>query len=211
MRISPFTSRLLALILLVGCIFLLFELVAAPLYAEYKDNRAAIDEAYRLEARYRAIAASRPALVQRLHDMEAGLNVSELSFPGTSDALTGAKIQSTLKDLVGAAGGRLNSTQILAAVEESGFRRVAVRVQMVSDIAAFQAILHELENITPYHFIDNVTVRENAASRRRRARRSSRASRSSRSSRSKAAWLPQGNGQLNIRFDVLGYAKPGDS
>ncbi len=203
MQVSPFTSRLLALSLLAGCLFALFDLLAAPLYAEYNANRAAIAEAHRLESRYRAIAASRPALAQRLRAMEAGLNVSELSFPDASDALTGAKIQSTLKELVGAAGGRLNSTQILAAVEESGFRRIAVRVQMVADIAAFQAILHELENMTPYHFIDNVIVRENAASRRRRARR--------RTSRTQAALRPPGNGQLNIRFDVLGYAKPGDA
>lgn len=202
MQISPFTSRLLALTLLVGFLFVLFDLVAAPLFAEYNANRSAIADAHRLETRYRAIAASRPALAERLQDMEAGLNVSELSFPGTSDALTGARIQSTLKDLVGAAGGRLNSTQILAAVEESGFRRVAVRVQMVSDIAAFQAILHELENMTPYHFIDNVIVRENASSRRRARRRTS---------RTRAARQLQGNGQLNIRFDVLGYAKPGDA
>jgi hypothetical protein len=201
MRISPFSSRLLALGLLLACLFALFKLVAEPLMAEYNANRAAIAQAYRLETRYRTIAAGRPALARRLRRMENGLKISELSFPDASDALTGAKIQSTLKELVSESGGRLNSTQILETVEESGFRRIAIRVQMVSDIAALQAIMYRLETMTPYLYIDNVVLRGNAASRRRQARRRSR--------RQGVAQKTQSDGQLNIRFDVLGYSKPG--
>lgn len=202
-RLSPLISRLLALGLLLGLLFLLFGLVAAPLMTEYEANEAAIARAHGLETRYRTIGASRAALMRQLTEMERSLQISKFSFSGTGDALTGAKIQSTVKDLIGKAGGRLNSTQILTAVEEAGFRRVAIRVQMVSDIAALQAVLHKLETMTPYLFIDNMVLRKNAATRRRPARR--------RTGGKYAARPPEDDGQLNIRFDVLGYSKPGDA
>ncbi len=203
MRITPLTSRVLALTLLAGALFLLFVLVAEPMIVAYQANNAAIAQAHGLETRYRMIGASHPALAQRLRNMENALQVSKYSFPGAGDALTGAKIQSTVKDLIGKAGGRLNSTQILAAVEEPGFRGVAIRVQMVSDITALQAILHELENMTPYLFIDNIVLRKNTAARRRPTRR--------RAQPKNSVAQAQDDGQLNIRFDVLGYTKPGDA
>jgi general secretion pathway protein M len=199
-QLSPITRKFLALTLLLACVFAIFEFAAKPFYREYIDNRGAIAQAHQLEARYLAIAASRPVLAERLREMEANVKLSELSYPGASDALTGASIQSTVKELVGAAGGRLNSSQILAAVEESGFRRITIRVQMVAEVAALQSILHKLEGLKPYLFIDNVVARRNPASRQRRARR--------RSSRPEVIRAPVNN-QLNIRFDVLGYAKPG--
>lgn len=204
MRINPLGSRLLALALLAGAILLLFALVANPLIAEYQANEAAIEQAYRMETRYRTIAASRPALARRLRRLEGDLKVSGLSFSGASDALTGAKMQSVVKKLIGDIGGRLNSTQILATVEEAGFRRIAIRVQMTSDIAALQVVLHKLEAMTPYLFIDNVVVRKNAT-RRRQVRRLSRRRNVTPQPR------PRADGQLRIRFDVLGYAKPGDA
>jgi general secretion pathway protein M len=200
MQVSPFTRKFLALTLLLACLFALFRFVAEPLYTEYNANRAAIAQIHQLESRYLSIAAGRPDLAHRLREIEAGVNLSELSYPAASDALTGASMQSTVKDLVSDAGGRLNSSQILAAVEESGFRRIAIRVQMVADVTSLQSILYELESRQPYLFIDNVTIRANRASRRRQVRR--------RSNRPEAI-RPANEDELNIRFDVLGYARPG--
>jgi hypothetical protein len=64
-------------------------------------------------------------------------------------------------------------------------RRIAVRGQMSSGLAAAQSVLYELESASPYLFIDNLNMRARGADRR--------------------ADGVEADPILDVRFDIYGY------
>jgi hypothetical protein len=92
--------------------------------------------------------------------------------------------------VVEGAGGELRSTQILPAEEleaDLGFRRTALRVHFVVTIDGLEETLYELETGQPYLIIDEVTVRQERARRRRSE--------------------PQAQPMLDVSLELFGYVR----
>ena len=120
------------------------------------------------------------ALAQHANDAAGRL------IEGDSVELATAGIQNKLKALANANDAELKSTQILPAEDGETFRKVAVRVTMMADTEAAQAVFHALETATPYLFLDRLDLR----GPKRRSRRKN-----------------KNQGILQVRFDVFGYMR----
>jgi general secretion pathway protein M len=185
LRLSPGLRRILALAVL-AMLLLLGASAVAWVAGEYdaaqgaaQELQAAIERRQQAESKVAELQAALAALKQ--HQASA---VGFLQSP--TESLAAAELQSRIKSSVEAAHGDLRSTQILPGREDGGFRRVAIRGQIVVDMAALQRMFYELEASAPFLFLDNVEIRARAGSRAK----------------------AQGeNPELDVRFDLSGYLR----
>lgn len=201
MTLSPLISRALALAILGAFVWAAGGLAVAPLVAKYRLNQDTIAASGELLQRYRRLGRARPSLEEQLAEARQRLAPAGLYLSGASDALVAAGLQNRVKAVVEGGGGKLNSTQILAARDEGNFRRVAIRVQMTVTVEPLQAVFHGLESAKPYLFIENVDIRRRVTKRRRRQRRD----------QPVAAPAPEGESRLTVRFDLYGYTRGGET
>lgn len=184
-QLSPALRRLLALAVLASLLIFGASAVAWVI-GEYDDTQAAAQQLQAAIERRQKVEAKLAELQAEL----AGLKQHQTSAVGfmqsSTESLAAAELQSRIKSVVEGAHGELRSTQILPGREEGGFRRVAIRGQIVADIAALQRILYQLESSAPFVFLDNVEIRARATSRAK----------------------AQGeNPALDVRFDLYGYLR----
>lgn len=185
-RLSPALRRTLALSIL-AALLVLGASAVAWVAGEYGGTQAiaeqlegAIDHRQQAEAKVAALQAELAALKQH--------QTSAVGYMQSStESLAAAELQSRIKSSVEAAHGELRSTQILPGRDEGGFRRVAIRGQIVVSVAALQRVFYDLEASAPFLFLDNVEIRTRATSR-------------SRTTTTDA-------GVLEVRFDLSGYLR----
>lgn len=187
MSFSPPMRRFLAIALLVALVVLPYALVVRPLVTAYDDRRAQLAEQEELLRRYRALASNARPLKERMAEMRENVPDDPVYLSGGSESLVGADLQNRVKTVVESSGGRLASTQVLPASEDSGFRQITIRVRMTSDIDGLHKILHALETSRPYLFLDNIDV--NAREGRR--------------------GTAEQETELTTTFDVFGFMQPG--
>jgi general secretion pathway protein M len=163
-------SRTLAVVLLGIALLGAYRLIIAPLVIAYRDGQSRIEQAKELLQRYEALAEQRSLLADRLAEQQERAASAAGYLTGPSDALAAAELQDRVKSVVEGAGGELRSTQILPAEEleaDLDFRRTTLRVHFVVTIEGLEETLYELETGQPYLIIDDVTVRQERARRRR--------------------------------------------
>ena len=184
LQLSPALRRVIALAIL-AMLLLLGASAVGWVANEYdaaqgaaQQLQTAIDRRQQAESKVAELRAELAALKQ--HQASA---VGFLQSSGES--LAAAELQSRIKSSVEAAHGELRSTQTLPGREEGGFRRVAIRGQIVVNIAALQRVIYELEASAPFLFLDNVEIRARAPSRAK----------------------AQDNPPLDVRFDLSGYLR----
>ena len=189
--LSPATRRLLAVAILLLLLFGIWTLLVQPLAARHAAYDEQIAQSRALLARYQAIIAAEERLTRELD----ALREAESSSGGllaTNDPNVGAaEIQKLLKDFVAANGGALKSIGILPTENRGAFQRVAVRLNILSDIVALQDLLYSIESANPYLFVDNLDVRARGARRRQKDKIET--------------------GALQVRLDVSGYIRVDES
>lgn len=195
---ASFVSRVLALALLGAVVAGVYLLVARPVSEQHQRYRDSIAQSRSLLEQYRRLGASLPALQSQIAELDRRRNSAGTHLQGASDALVAAGLQNQVKLAVESHGGRLTSTQIIAAKDESELRRITIRVQMTVTIETLHRIFHELESGKPYLFLDNVDIRTRPRARARR--RQTRAA-----AQAVVATAAQNNPDLTVRFDIYGY------
>ena len=188
--LTPRLSRLLALALLLLAIAVPYLVIVRPYLETLREDRESLAEALSLRDRYLSVAAAGAAVDgwrQTLSDEGDG---GAAYLQGASEALVSADLQNRVKTVVQGNGGVLNSTQILDATSEEGFRRVAVRVRMSGGSEALYKVLYALETERPFLFVDNIDI--NARSMRARE--------------GQAETI-----ELMVSFDLFGYMRPASS
>jgi general secretion pathway protein M len=183
-------SRTLAVVLLGIALLGAYRLVIAPLVTAYRDGQSRIEQAKELLQRYEALAEQRSLLADRLAEEQERAASAAGYLTGPSDALAAAELQDRVKSVVEGSGGELRSTQILPAEEleaDLGFRRTTLRVHFVVTIDGLEETLYELETGQPYLIIDEVTVRQERARRRRNE--------------------PQAQPMLDVSLELFGYVR----
>ncbi len=186
---SDRVRRLAALALSAAVVFGLYVFVVAPIVAGYAETDAAVNQAAELLDRYRRVAATRPALQDRLDILKSRQSEIGAYLGGHTDALAGAELQELVNATVAAGGGGLRSVQILPVKTDGGFRRIGVRVQMTATIAQVLRVLHGLEAGSTLLFVDNLEVNNRRARRRRNK-------------------PVQMDPTLLVRLDLFGYLRP---
>ena len=184
--LSPVVGRLLALAILAAAALGVWAGVVEPVKARFAEHDRTIEQSRDLLTRHMRIALERRQLEARLTALREMQSTSGRLIEGDSVELAAAGVQNKLKALADANGAKLKSTQILPAVDSEAFRKVAVRVTMMADTEAAQAVFHALETATPYLFLDRIDLR----GPKRRSRRKK-----------------KNEGILQVRFDVFGYMR----
>lgn len=157
-QLSPPASRLVAVGLLLALIGAVYSFCIAPIWRAYAENKETISEQQELLRRYQRLAADAADLSERLTVLRSKPMSGEGYLQGDNETLVAARLQSRIRDVVQASGGRLTTTQVLAGIDDDGFRRIGVRVTMTADTAELQKVLFRLEGDRPYLFLDNVDV-----------------------------------------------------
>ena len=184
--LSPAVSRLLALALLAAAALGAWVGIVEPVKLRFAEHDRTIEQSRDLLSRHMRIAHERQQLEAQLTALRETQSTSGRLIEGDSVELAAAGVQNKLKALADANGAELKSTQILPAEDSEAFRRVAVRVTMMADTEAAQAVFHALETATPYLFLDRLDLR----GPKRRSRRKN-----------------KNQGILQVRFDVFGYMR----
>lgn len=141
-------------------------LLVEPILIGYRETDQSIEEVSEQLARFQRLAAMRPVLAKQLEELTAQQGSGSYYLSGGTDALAAAVLQDRVSALVGAKGGSLRSIQPMSGIDEQGFRRITLRIQMTATIEALFEILYSLETGMPVLFIENLDIQSRFTRRR---------------------------------------------
>jgi len=179
--------RSLAVALVVAAVIVIAAGIVLPTIERYQALESGIADSETALQRFTQVAARLPALEAERASLRAALAAQDGFLKATSDTLIAAEMQARIKTVVDRAGGQLKSTQILPAREESGFRRITARVEVMGDADALERLWYEMESGIPFLFIDSFDVQARQVPRQDRT-------------------APPVT-TLDARFDVTAYAR----
>ena len=155
---TPWISRLAALLLLALVIFGVYLFLVEPLVVGYDAIDREIDDAQEQLAHFERLATMRPAVAQQLQQVDSKKTAQGYYLSGGTDALAAAGLQDRINALVADNGGTLRSTQPMPGVEEQGFRRITLKVQLTATIEELFDTLYELESGAPILFVEDLDI-----------------------------------------------------
>ena len=129
-----------------------------PLVVGHDSIYREIDDAQEQLAHFERLAAMRPAVAQQLQQVGSQQTAQGYYLSGGTDALAAAGLQDRINALVAANGGTLRSTQPMPGVEEQGFRRITLKVQLTATIEELFDTLYELESGAPVLFVEELDI-----------------------------------------------------
>lgn len=163
---TPWMSRLAALLLLIVAIAAAYSFILEPIIVGYSETDRRIEEVREQLSRYQRLAAARPALERQVQQVATEQTSDGYYLSGGTDALVAAGLQDRVNALVEAKGGSLRSIQPMPGIDEQGFRRITLRVQMTATIEALFETLYALEAGTPMLFVENLDIQSRLVRRR---------------------------------------------
>lgn len=187
-RLSPLLGRTMALALTACVILAAWISVVEPIRSKHREYENSALRSRELIERFNRVGATRNRLQAQVTELNRRARSSGGFLKGASPTLVAANLQNRLKRIVSETGATIRSSQILPVREEGDLKRIALRIQLVADVAALQKILYGLETGDPYLFMDDVNIR---AQRKRRRRGKTADARS-----------------LTVRIDMYGFLQP---
>lgn len=189
---GSFVSRMAAVAILAILLLAGYQLIVQPLIRIYGENKDRIVKSHELLQRYQALADERPALSERVADLDDDDSDEQLSgyLEGPSDALAAAQLQDLAAQMIEGADGDIRSAQILAAVEVDAapaLRRAGVKVRFAATIEGLASALYDLETAEPRLFIDQLIIASEKARR--------------------VGTKDSDDVKLDIRLDLFGYVR----
>ena len=155
---TPWLRRLAALLLLALVVFSAYLFLVEPLVVGYDAIDRETDDAQEQLAHFERLAAMRPAVAQQLQQVDSQQTAQGYYLSGGTDALAAAGLQDRINALVAANGGTLRSTQPMPGVEEQGFRRITLKVQLTVTTEELFDTLYELESGAPILFVEDLDI-----------------------------------------------------
>ena len=198
MGVSRGQRRAAAVLLLLAVLAVVATLGVWPAWSAYRDDRASIADVRDNLERFGRLADSVEQLKRQRETLREDRTVDQMLLNEATSTLAAATLRERLKRIVQASGGRLTSTQALAAETLEGFDRVGVNVRMSVKIGALQRVLYDLEAGLPVLLVDNLVVLTRPVRRSRRTRRRHRA----------AEPVPSpapSEALLDVRFRLIGF------
>ncbi len=157
-RLSPAQSRLVAIGLLVAVVLAALALLLVPWLLMHRHYDDAIDTlTTRLET-YRRVAAQAPGLRTALDALRAK-DGRRFYLRNTAPNLANAELQELVRAAIENNGGRITTSQNIAARDDGRFRQLGVSMQFFATTTTLQKVLNAIESGQPYLVVENLTVR----------------------------------------------------
>ena len=167
--LKPRESRIAAVpLLMVVLVIAYFALLHWWFVAPLQSISSEMDDLRDTHARYAAAIAEKPQLQQRIAAMGAGQAASHAFLPEDDPNAAAAGLMQRVVDAVAAhpQGGACDVTQKMPvtnppAAPDEPYRKVAVSISLHCDVQPLAETLHDLEQGTPYLFVDDLSVYRN--------------------------------------------------
>jgi len=167
--LKPRESRIVAvLLLLVVLVVAYFALLHWWFVAPLQAMGSEMDDLRDTHARYAAAIAEKPQLQQRIAAMGAGQAASHAFLPEDDPNAAAAGLMQRVVDAVAAhpQGGACDVTQKMPvtnppAAPDEPYRKVAVSISLRCDVQPLAETMHDLEQGTPYLFVDDLSIYRN--------------------------------------------------
>ena len=156
-------ARLTAIGLLAAVILIGVFGIGAPLRKAFSDNARRIGVLYQDLASQEATLRGTEARRRSLDRLKKDGKVRGLTLPASSAGAAAAGLQERLAGIVGTAGGRLTTVQVLEAESPGPVSRIGLRLQFTADTIQLRDILHALEYGRPVTILDNVFIHSQSA------------------------------------------------
>ena len=151
-------SRLAAIALLLALPTFAYFAVVQPAVRAYRQNETALSEVRDLLGRMEDAATTQGELQRSLQEIAEREAMHSYYLTKETDALAAAELQDLAQATIGQNGGTIRSIQTLPGESEGEFRRVALRIHLVTTTPALFRITPSGETGQPLLFLDNVDV-----------------------------------------------------
>ncbi|MBT2117506.1 general secretion pathway protein GspM [Dyella sp. LX-66] len=165
---KPRDSRIAALLLLlVALVIAYFALLHWWFVAPMLDVNAQMADLRDTQSRFAAAIAEKPQLDKRIAALGQGQATSNAFLPEDDPNAAAAGMMQRVVDVVAAhaEGGSCEVTQKMPvpnpATHDEPYRKVAVSISLRCDMQPLAAVLHDLEQGTPYLFVNEMSVYRN--------------------------------------------------
>lgn len=166
---KPRDSRIAALLLLVvALVIAYFALLHWWFVAPMLDVNAQMADLRDTQSRFAAAIAEKPQLEQRIAALGQGQATSNAFLPEDDPSAAAAGLMQRVVDVVGShpEGGSCEVSQKMPvpnppAPDNEPYRKVAVSISLRCDMQPLAAVMHDLEQGTPYLFIDDLNIYRN--------------------------------------------------
>lgn len=173
MRMKPAESRIAALLLLL-VVFVAgyFVLVHWWFVAPQLAIAGQMDDLRDTQRRFAAAIAERPQLEKRLAALEQGQTRSDAFLPGDDANAAAAGLMQRIVDVAAAhrEDGACDVVQKMPvpSQEKAGdpYRKVTVNISLRCQMQPMAAVLHDIEEETPYLFIEDFSIYRNPVAAR---------------------------------------------
>ena len=184
-------QRPLAYLLLVVALILFYYLFFHRFILSHLALSEQIDQLTKSELRYRAAIAQKPELQEQLAEVRRAQTESDYFLEQENINLASSELTTRLKEVISLHAENTDECQVLSQQNmrnnsDEEFQRVSIKVRMRCELADLSRVLFNLEDGTPYLFVDNLTVFRQVTRRRRNRE------------------LVQEK-MLDVRFDLSGY------
>lgn len=164
LRLTPLHSRLIAASLIFLVLASFITAVAFPTWWLHKRYDSFLADYTDRLTRYLRVAALQPSMNEIIANVEKSSS-RNLYLKSPAPTLAAAELQGLVSQIIETYSGRVISSQIQTAKEDTQKnlppKKVAIIVQLIASTAPLQLILHAVESHEPYLFIDQLTVRAN--------------------------------------------------
>lgn len=189
MRMKPAESRVAAILLLVLAVAIgYFGLVHWWFVAPQLAMGDEMDDLRDTQRRFASAIAERPQLEKRIAALEQGQTHSDAFLPGDDANAAAAGLMQRIVDVAAAhrEDGACDVVQKMPvpSQEKAGepYRKVTVNISLRCQMQPMTAVLHDIEEETPYLFIEDFSIYRNPVAAR-----------------------AGGNAPMEVQFTVSGY------
>jgi general secretion pathway protein M len=170
---KPAESRIAAILLLIVVLAIgYFVLIHWWFVAPQASIAAEMDDLRDTQRRYASAIAERPQLEKRLATIEQGQTRSDAFLPGDDTNAAAAGLMQRIVDVAAAhkEDGACDVVQKMPvpSQEKAGdpYRKVTVNISLRCQVQPMTAVLHDIENETPYLFIEDFSIYRNPVAAR---------------------------------------------
>lgn len=159
MLLPSWVQRGIAVALALGAILFIWAVGVVPVFTKIAADRAAIGQAQLMLARASVVDETLPVLEKRLATARRVGALDPGFLMGTNPEIVAAQLQDTVRQIAGAAGVSLRSSQTLDPTPEAGFLRIGLTLELGASAAGLERVLYQLETAQPRLFVDQFSVR----------------------------------------------------
>jgi hypothetical protein len=156
--LSKTQQRLLAITILMVAVVSLLAIILLPIWSVNSTYTGRIEQQQELLARLEKLAAQHDTLRARHQALQQSRTGSGQTLVSDSPAMAAAELQRIVKTTTGKNAIQLMSTQILPAVEEKDFTKIALRVRIHGPLSGLVEAIYDLEAKSLFLFLDNLTM-----------------------------------------------------